>query len=135
MYNMPVNEVPSTNIGTPLKKRLEDLKKILVEELDEIDEIIEELDQDTELQTLTKLADLLGDVQVYCASEMTKFGLPVDATLEIIMDSNFSKLDANGNPIYDDRNKLLKGPNYWKPEPKIEQMLLDNQQEIDENYE
>jgi hypothetical protein len=39
------------------------------------------------------------------------------------MDSNESKLDANGNPIYDSNGKFLKGPNYWKPEPKIKTLL------------
>ena len=69
------------------------------------------------------LADLLGDLQVYCASEMTKFGLPLDGVLDVIMQSNFSKLGADGKPIYDERGKVLKGPNYWKPEPKIHQLL------------
>ncbi len=69
------------------------------------------------------LGDLLGDVQVYCASEMAKFGLPLDEVLAIIMQSNFSKLDADGKPIYDERGKVMKGPGYWKPEPKIQALL------------
>lgn len=69
------------------------------------------------------LADLLGDIQVYCASEMAKFGLPLDDVLETIMRSNFSKLGEDGNPIYDERGKVLKGPNYWKPEPAIKELL------------
>ena len=39
------------------------------------------------------------------------------------MDSNESKLGADGNPIYDGNGKFLKGPNYWKPEPKIKALL------------
>lgn len=35
------------------------------------------------------------------------------------MQSNFSKLGADGKPIYDERGKVQKGQNYWKPEPKI----------------
>ena len=69
------------------------------------------------------LADLLGDIQVYCASEMAKFGLPLDQVLAIIMQSNFSKLGADGKPIYDERGKVMKGPDYWKPEPKLQAML------------
>jgi predicted HAD superfamily Cof-like phosphohydrolase len=69
------------------------------------------------------LADLLGDIQVYAASEMAKFGLPLDQVLAIIMQSNFSKLGADGKPIYDERGKVQKGPDYWKPEPKIKEML------------
>lgn len=45
------------------------------------------------------------------------------AILDIIMASNFSKLGADGKPIYDDRGKVLKGPGYWKPEPKISAYL------------
>jgi hypothetical protein len=43
--------------------------------------------------------------------------------LQIIMDSNASKLGADGKPIYDANGKFLKGPNYWKPEPKIRELL------------
>lgn len=54
---------------------------------------------------------------------MAKFGIPLDETLEIIMQSNFSKMGADGKPIDDERGKLQKGPNYWKPEPRIAAML------------
>src|SRR6476620_5595229 len=43
--------------------------------------------------------------------------------IDDIMDSNESKLGADGNPIYDANGKFLKGPNYWKPEPKIQELL------------
>lgn len=39
------------------------------------------------------------------------------------MDSNESKLGADGNPIYDANGKFLKGPNYWKPELRIKALL------------
>jgi hypothetical protein len=69
------------------------------------------------------LADWLGDIIVYCASEARRFDIPIEQVLQIIMDSNFSKADENGNPIYDDRGKVCKGKNYWKPEPEIEKLL------------
>ena len=43
--------------------------------------------------------------------------------LNIIMDSNESKLGADGLPIYNADGKVLKGPNYWKPEPALRKML------------
>ena len=43
--------------------------------------------------------------------------------LLIAVDSNESKLGADGKPIYDANGKFLKGPNYWKPEPKIQALL------------
>ena len=69
------------------------------------------------------VADLLGDIMVYCRSEALKYGLPLEDVLDLIMDSNESKLGADGKPIYDANGKFLKGPNYWKPEPKIKALL------------
>ena len=138
MYKLPVATKPSLDqLGTTPLDRLKNFKNILAEELDEIDIILKELEYQqnpdasdrmnamvlSDIEILTSLADLLGDIQVYCASEMTKFGLPVDKVLEIIMKSNFSKMGADGKPIYDERGKLQKGPNYWKQEPKLQAML------------
>ena len=138
MYRMLVNGKPTLAIGMSVSERLKAFKNILSEELDEIDSIIDKVNEaeasitthpsvieacELELAILTELADLFGDIQVYCASEMTKFGLPLDETLAIIMDSNFSKMGVDGLPIYDERGKLQKGPNYWRPECRISEML------------
>lgn len=126
MYKLPVANKPSlTEVGDAVS-RLRDFKKILAEELEEIEDVIHLIENSSSASTsLTALADLLGDIQVYCASEMAKFGLPLDQTLAIIMNSNFSKLGKDGLPIYDERGKVLKGPNYWKPEPAITEMIKD----------
>lgn len=124
IYKLPVNSAPTLAVGVPVAERLKAFKSILNEEVDEIDEIIEAVEGNSaDLDVLTMLADLLGDIQVYCASEMAKFGLPLDEVLAIIMQSNFSKLGIDGKPIYDERGKVQKGPNYWKPEPKIKELL------------
>jgi predicted HAD superfamily Cof-like phosphohydrolase len=124
IYKLPVNTQPTLDIGVSVIERLNAFKNILSEELDEIDEIIEAAEnQAPALEVLTMLADVLGDIQVYCASEMAKLGLPLDQVLAIIMQSNFSKLGADGKPIYDARGKVQKGPNYWKPEPEIKALL------------
>ena len=126
IYKLPVNAEPTLEVGVPAAERMAAFKDILMEEVHEIDEIIEAQKSGADpVQVLTMLADLLGDIQVYCASEMAKFGLPLDQVLSIIMQSNFSKLGAEGLPIYDERGKVMKGPNYWKPEPKIEALLTD----------
>ncbi|MHA0110778.1 hypothetical protein ACXYUI_27030, partial [Klebsiella pneumoniae] len=75
------------------------------------------------LGVLTELSDWLGDLVVYCASEAQRWGLPLDRILSVIMQSNFSKLGADGKPFYDERGKVMKGPNYWKPEPRIQELL------------
>jgi predicted HAD superfamily Cof-like phosphohydrolase len=124
IYKLPVSPAPTLDIGVPPAERLKAFKHILGEEIDEIDEIVAALEGGAPaLDALTMLADLLGDIQVYCASEMAKFGLPLNEVLAIIMQSNFSKLGAGGKPIYDERGKVMKGPGYWKPEPKIRALL------------
>lgn len=129
MYSLPGNDGPTLDIGVPVAERLRAFKSILGEELDEIDEIVAAAEAGAPtLELLTMLADLLGDLQVYCASEMRKFGLPQDEVLAIIMQLNFSKLGVDGKPIYDERGKVQKGPGYWKPEPKIQQLLAEGKQ-------
>ncbi|WCD44289.1 hypothetical protein Tiera_033 [Polaromonas phage Tiera] len=119
-----------------LVSRLRSFQNTLSEELTEANEMVERLasgEDYSELDFLTDLADWLGDIQVYCASEMAKFGIPQKDTLDIIMHSNFSKLQADGSVLYDANGKVQKGPMYYKPEPEIRQMLLtyisDNTQE------
>ena len=102
---------------------------ILQKELNESQDLIEHAaDPGLEsIDVLVELADLLGDIIVYCTSEAARFGIPMDEVLKIIMASNFSKLDENGQPIYDADGKVCKGPNYWKPEPRIKELLLSLQ--------
>jgi len=126
LYNLPIGEKP-TLFGI---EKLENFKKILMEEVNEVDEILKEyrmhegkLDDEKKLELLTNISDWLGDMIVYISSEAAKHGIDLDEALKIIMESNFSKLGADGNPIYDERGKVLKGPNYWKPEPKLKEML------------
>lgn len=144
MYGLPVNEVPQ-DLGL---KRLLDFKKALTDEVAELDEIIEnaklidamtKLEQqnledgelvpsnraELTLKMMTDLADFLVDVQVYCGSECLKWGIPMEAVQHIVMASNMSKLGADGKPVVDDRGKVEKGPNYWKPEPLIAQALQE----------
>jgi hypothetical protein len=100
--------------------------KILQKELNEHVDLLENasIGSTDDVDVLVELADLLGDIQVYCASEMARFGLPNEEILKIIMASNFSKLGVDGNPIYDEDGKVSKGPGYWKPEPKIKELLI-----------
>jgi hypothetical protein len=122
MYRLPAHETPRITADTA--DRLRKFKKTLSDEVDEIDEIIAATEAGaTPIETAVAIADVLGDIVVYCRSEALKYGIPLEAVLEIIMDSNASKLGADGNPIYDGNGKFLKGPNYFKPEPKIRELL------------
>jgi len=120
MYELEVNEKP-TNLG---KERFEKLLAIMDEEFEEGYDILDSMKAGkSDIDILTDLSDWLGDIVVYCSTFATSWGIPVDKVLSIIMESNFSKLDENGKVIKDERGKVLKGPNYWKPEPKIKELL------------
>jgi hypothetical protein len=122
MYKLPAHAAPT--IPPELPDRLRKFKATLLEEIHEIDEIVASAEQDAEpLDLAVAIADLLGDIIVYCRSESLKYGLPLEEVLDIIMDSNESKLGADGQPIYNENGKFLKGPNYWRPESKIRQLL------------
>ena len=122
MYRLPANARPTLPDNTA--ERLVKFKATLMDEVHEIDEIAAMVAKRADqADVLTAIADLLGDVIVYCRSEALKYGLPLEDVLDVIMDSNESKLGADGNPIYDANGKFLKGPNYWKPEPKIKALL------------
>ncbi|WDH32419.1 pyrophosphatase [Pseudomonas chlororaphis] len=122
MYKLPINTTP-TLLEDPAS-RLKKFKATLMDEVHEIDEIVQKIeDGEPEIDVKVAIADLLGDVIVYCRSEALKYGLPLEDVLDIIMDSNESKLGSDGKPIYDQNGKFLKGPNYWKPEPKIKALL------------
>jgi predicted HAD superfamily Cof-like phosphohydrolase len=130
MYRLESNATPKL-LGA---QRVRQFHNILAEEVEEgLDlakryeslqsETNQDVSHDSALSLLTEMADWLGDIVVYCASEARRWGIPLEQVLKIIMESNFSKLDRNGEPIYDERGKVMKGPDYWKPEPKIRDIL------------
>lgn len=122
MYKLPANDRPT--LPAEVADRLVKFKATLLDEVHEIDEIVGLAKNGAAAADIAvAIADLLGDIMVYCRSEALKYGLPLEEVLDIIMDSNESKLDANGDPIYDANGKFLKGPNYWKPEAKIKALL------------
>jgi predicted HAD superfamily Cof-like phosphohydrolase len=122
MYRLPAHARPT--LPADVADRLARFKATLLDEVHEIDEIVK-LAQDgaAALDIAVAVADLLGDIIVYCRSEALKYGLPLEEVLDVIMDSNESKLGADGRPIYDANGKFLKGPAYWRPEPKIKALL------------
>ena len=122
MYKLPASDRPG--LPTDVADRLVKFKATLLDEVHEIDEIVQlSKGGGAALDIAVAIADLLGDITVYCRSEALKYGLPLEDVLDVIMDSNESKLGADGKPIYDANGKFLKGPNYWKPEPKIKALL------------
>lgn len=122
MYKLPAGERPG--LPADVADRLVKFKATLLDEVHEIDEIVQlSKNGGAALDVAVAIADLLGDITVYCRSEALKYGLPLEEVLDIIMDSNESKLGTDGKPIYDANGKFLKGPDYWKPEPRIKALL------------
>jgi predicted HAD superfamily Cof-like phosphohydrolase len=142
MYKLPVAKYPSfAALGESVEQRLANFKKTLEDELQEVDDIIGKLSETRlavaagneptyEIEAaLADIADWLVDIQIFCASEMAKYGLPLSESQRIVMMSNFSKLQADGSVKYDENGKVLKGPGYWKPEPLLIQMIKDLREE------
>ena len=119
MYALPVNETPQF-YGDP-DENIDNFYSIIHEELEEADTL---LYVDNELDALTNIADWIADIVIYCRSEAMKYGIPLEDVIAIVMESNMSKLGEDGLPIKDERGKVMKGANYWKPEPRIRALLL-----------
>lgn len=126
MYRLPKADYPGFQaLSEDTNTRLKNFKETILAEVKEVDDIFV-MPEDTRLDKINKLtaiADWLVDMQVYAASEMAKFGLDNDIVQGIVMQSNFSKNNPDGTTTYDDKGKVQKGPNYWKPEPKISEYI------------
>ena len=64
------------------------------------------------LEVAYALTDILYDT--YSAGHA--FGINLDKCFEEVQNSNMSKLDKDGKPIYNDAGKVMKGSNYFKPD-------------------
>lgn len=74
-----------------------------------------------EFADLVEMADALADIDYVCQGANLVFGFPSALVVQEVHRSNMSKLDADGKPIYDEDGKVVKGPNYFKPD--IEALL------------
>ena len=95
-------EFPSNKI-TSLRQDL------IKEELDELKEAIDAKD-------IKEVADALTDILYVTYGAGHAFGINLDKCFEEVQNSNMSKLGSDGKPIYNDKGKVMKGPNYFKPD-------------------
>ncbi|MBC7440588.1 MAG: nucleoside triphosphate pyrophosphohydrolase family protein [Flavobacterium sp.] len=67
---------------------------------------------------LVEIADALGDMMYILCGTIIEHGLQhkIEEVFDEIQRSNMSKLDENGKPIYREDGKVMKGPNYFKPD-------------------
>ncbi len=82
--------------------------ELIKEELDEFKEAIDKRD-------IKEVADALTDILYVTYGAGHAFGIDLDKCFEEVQNSNMSKLDSNGKPIYNSNGKVMKGPNYFKP--------------------
>jgi len=83
-----------------------------------INEELEELKQAIEKKDLLEVADALTDILYVTYGAGHAFGIDLDCCFEEVQNSNMSKLDKDGKPIYNDKGKVMKGPNYSPPDLK-----------------
>ena len=84
--------------------------------IDLINEELEELTAAMKNKDLLEVADALTDILYVTYGAGHAFGIDLDKCFDEVQNSNMSKLDENGNPIYNEFGKVMKGPNYFKPD-------------------
>ena len=82
---------------------------LINEELDELKKAMSE-------NNILEVADALTDILYVTYGAGHAFGINLDKCFNEVQDSNMSKLDENGKPIYNEHGKVMKGPKYFKPD-------------------
>ena len=90
--------------------KINELRYNLIKE--ELDEFKQALDNDD----LLEVADALTDILYVTYGAGHAFGINLDACFEEVQNSNMSKLGKDGKPIYNEQGKVMKGPNFFKPD-------------------
>ena len=103
-FGQEVKGKPSFSTDKINKLRIDLIK----EELDELKEAMNNND-------LLEVADALTDILYVTYGAGHAFGINLDKCFDEVQNSNMSKLDEKGNPIYNESGKVMKGPNYFKP--------------------
>jgi len=106
-FGQEVKKKPSFSTDKINKLRYELIK----EELDELHEAMSS-------KNLLEVADALTDILYVTYGAGHAFGINLDQCFEEVQNSNMSKLDENGKPIYNETGKVMKGPKYFKPNLK-----------------
>jgi predicted HAD superfamily Cof-like phosphohydrolase len=84
--------------------------------IDLIKEELEELTEAMQKKDLLEVADALTDILYVTYGAGHAFGINLDECFNEVQNSNMSKLGKDGKPIYNNSGKVMKGPNYFKPD-------------------
>ena len=91
-------------------KKINDLRYELIrEELEEFKDALKNKD-------ILEVADALTDILYVTYGAGHAFGIDLDKCFEEVQQSNMSKLDEKGKPVYNESGKVMKGPGYFKPD-------------------
>ena len=91
-------------------------EKIVKLRYDLIDEELKELKVAIRNKDIKEIADALTDILYVTYGAGHAFGINLDKCFNEVQDSNMSKLGEDGKPIYNEAGKVMKGPNYFKPD-------------------
>jgi len=91
-------------------------KKIVKLRYELIKEELEELNQAINDEDIKEVADALTDILYVTYGAGTAFGIDLDKCFDEVHKSNMSKLGSDEKPIYNEIGKVMKGPNYFKPD-------------------
>ena len=102
--------------GQEIKEKTEfPNEKITSLRLDLIKEELDELKEAIDNKDIKEVADALTDILYVTYGAGHAFGINLDRCFEEVQYSNMSKLGSDGKPIYNDKGKVMKGPDYFKP--------------------
>ena len=104
-FGQEVKQSPSLSTD-----EINELRVSLIKE--ELDELLEAINN----KDLVEIADALTDILYVTYGAGHAFGINLDKCFEEVQNSNMSKLDDNGKPIYNNKGKVMKGPSYFKPD-------------------
>mgnify|MGYP001183129254 FL=1 len=105
--------------GQEVKKKAEfPSEKITSLRYDLINEELEEFKEAISKRDIKEVADALTDILYVTYGAGHAFGINLDKCFKEVQNSNMSKLGEDGKPIYNDKGKVMKGPNYFKPNLK-----------------
>ena len=90
--------------------------KIISLRYDLIKEELEELKEAMDKKNIKEVADALTDILYVTYGAGHAFGINLDKCFEEVQNSNMSKLGSDGRPIFNNKGKVMKGPNYFKPD-------------------
>ena len=104
-------QIVKTKPQIPDEKTMQLRYDLIKEELDELEQAMKD-------KNLKEVADALTDILYVTYGAGFAYGINLDKCFQEVQRANMSKLGADGKPIYNEKGKVMKGPNYSEPNLK-----------------